>query len=80
MQPGDSLVLFSDGVFEVLEKNDRELLGESGLQERVSDIGPMEPALLLGEVLQDLAEYQGRSQFDDDVSLLVAQYRGPAPA
>ena len=81
LEPGDELVLFTDGLFEVLEDGRDELLGETGLLDRVRQIGPMEPSLLLGEVLQELGEFQGRTQFDDDVSLVVAQYLGrPPPA
>ena len=80
LRPGDALVFFTDGLFEVLEDGRGELLGESGLRDRVRSIGPMEPALLVGELLQELSDYQGRTKFDDDVSLLVAQYKGPAPS
>ncbi len=72
LQPGDSVVLFTDGLFEVLKDGKGEILGE----ERIAGLGQLTPQLLIGEVLQDLAEYQGSSEFEDDVTLLVARYLG----
>jgi sigma-B regulation protein RsbU (phosphoserine phosphatase) len=76
MRPGDSLVLFTDGLFELLEDGKGEVLGESGLRERIEGLGSLSPQLLIGEVLQELAHFQGRSDFDDDVTMLVARYGG----
>ncbi len=79
LQPGDSVVFFTDGLFELLKDGAGEMLGEEGLQERIAGLGQLSPQLLIGEVLQDLAEYQGRSEFEDDVTLLVARYLGRDP-
>jgi serine phosphatase RsbU (regulator of sigma subunit) len=76
LQPGDSVVFFTDGLFEVLKDGEGEILGEEGLQARIAGLGQLTPQLLIGEVLQDLAEYQGSSEFEDDVTLLVARYLG----
>ena len=78
LQPGDSVVLFTDGLFEVLRGGDGDVLGEEGLRERMQGLGTMTPQFLIGEVLQDLADYQGSSEFEDDVSILVARWLGPA--
>ncbi|MDA1193777.1 MAG: PP2C family protein-serine/threonine phosphatase [Planctomycetota bacterium] len=80
LESGDSLVLFSDGLFEVLKDGAGEVLGEDGLYRRLKGLGGIAPSLLIGEVLQDLAEYQGSSSFEDDVSILVARYEGEANA
>ncbi len=76
LQPGDSVVLFSDGLFELLKDGEGDVLGEDGLRDRIAGLGELPPPLLIGEVLQDLAQYQGSSGFDDDVSILVARYLG----
>jgi len=76
LQPGDSVVMFTDGLFELLENGEGEVLGEDGLRERVAGLRELSPQLLIGETLQDLAEYQGSSEFDDDVTMLVARYLG----
>jgi hypothetical protein len=31
---------------------------------------------MVGEILQELSDFQGHSAFEDDVSLMVARYRG----
>ncbi len=77
LAPGDSLVLFTDGLFEILSGKDGRVLGEQGLHERIASLSGLTPALIAGEILQDLADFQGRSKFPDDVSLMVATYRGP---
>jgi sigma-B regulation protein RsbU (phosphoserine phosphatase) len=76
IQPGDSVVLFSDGVLEVLKDGRGAVLGEEGLRQRIAGLGSLSPQFLIGEVLQELSEYQGRSEFEDDVTLLVATYLG----
>lgn len=77
LAPGDSLVLFTDGLFEVLSGEDGTLLGEQGLRKRVESLGALAPALMAGEILHDLAAFQGRSTFEDDVTLMVARWNGP---
>ena len=80
LDPGDTLVLFTDGVFEIPSDQNGEILGEEGLHARLANFNGLAPQLLAGEVLQELADFQGRSTFEDDVSLMVATYRGrPAP-
>jgi len=72
--PGDSLVLFTDGLFEIPGAEDGEILGESGLKEVLGNLGGLPPPLVAGDILQDLAEFQGTSKFEDDVSLMVARF------
>jgi sigma-B regulation protein RsbU (phosphoserine phosphatase) len=74
LAPGDTLVLFTDGVFEVPGEADGELLGEAGLRNRIARLRGLAPSLLAGEVLQEVAEFQGDSVFEDDVSLMVARF------
>jgi sigma-B regulation protein RsbU (phosphoserine phosphatase) len=77
MEPGDELVLFTDGLFELLGGPGKDVLGEVGLRDRIASLGPLSPGLLAGEILQDLADFTGRSDFEDDVSLMVARYVAP---
>ena len=76
LRPGDSIVLFTDGLFEILSDEQGEMLGEGGLHDRIRSIGSLSPSLLIGEVLQDLAEYSGRSEFEDDMTLVAARFEG----
>lgn len=81
LRAGDSIVLFTDGLFELLEDGRGAVLGEAGLHERIRGLGALSPPFLIGEVLQELADFQGSSEFEDDVTMLVARYRGrPAAA
>lgn len=71
--PGDSLVLFTDGLFEIPGHVDGELLGEEGLAKVLGNLGGLPPPLVAGDILQDLADFQGDSKFEDDVSLMIAR-------
>jgi serine phosphatase RsbU (regulator of sigma subunit) len=73
-EPGDSLVLFTDGLFEIPGKSDGEILGEVGLRKVLENLGGLPPALVAGDILQDLSDFQGDSKFEDDVSLVVARF------
>ena len=76
LDPGDSVVLFTDGLFEIQDPKTGEILGEQGLHERIQNVQGLSPALMTGEILQDLADFQGQSTFNDDVSLMVLTYKG----
>ncbi len=83
LHPGDTLVLFTDGLFEILAGGDGTVLGEAGLRKRIEGLVGLAPTLMAGEILQELADFQGRSTFEDDVSLMVARFQRtsvPAPA
>jgi sigma-B regulation protein RsbU (phosphoserine phosphatase) len=75
LEPGDSLVLFTDGLFEILGGKDGDLLDESELHARIKDVRGLSPFLMAGEILQEMADFQGTSEFGDDVSVMVARYR-----
>jgi serine phosphatase RsbU (regulator of sigma subunit) len=77
LRPGDALVLFTDGLFEILSGGDGAVLGESGLRQRIAGVAGLAPTLMAGEILQELADFQGRSKFEDDVSLIVARFQKP---
>jgi sigma-B regulation protein RsbU (phosphoserine phosphatase) len=77
LRPGDTIVLFTDGLFEILEDGKGEVLEESGLHRRIESVGTVAPGLLIGEVLQGIAEFQGHSQFEDDVTMVAARWNGP---
>jgi sigma-B regulation protein RsbU (phosphoserine phosphatase) len=77
LEPGDTLVLFTDGLFEILGGEGQELLGEKELHKRIAGVRGLAPSLMVGEILQELSDFQGHSEFEDDLSLMVARYRGP---
>ena len=77
LKPGDTLVLFTDGLFEILSGGEGNVLGESGLRQRIAGVAGLAPTLMAGEILQELADFQGHSKFADDVSLMVARFQRP---
>ncbi|MFV1958065.1 MAG: PP2C family protein-serine/threonine phosphatase, partial [Planctomycetota bacterium] len=79
LEPGDSVVLFTDGLFEILGDRDGTVLGEEGLHERIASLKGLGPTLMVGEILDELADFQGRSTFRDDVTLMVATWKGSKP-
>jgi len=79
LEPGDTLVMFTDGLFEILEDGAGEVLGEDGLHQRVSELRHLPLRLMVGETLQEIAKFQGHSSFEDDVTLVAARWNGPAP-
>ena len=72
--PGDSLVLFTDGLFEIPGEHDGEILGEAGLERVLANLGGLPPSLVAGDILKELADFQGDSKFEDDVSLMIARF------
>lgn len=76
LSPGDRLFLHSDGFTEA-ESLSGELLGEDGLARIVGSI-PDTTALDFTEtMLWLLSEHTGHTEFQDDVSGVVLEYRGP---
>lgn len=70
MQPGDSLVLYTDGVTESLAADEREF-GEEGLRQVIRAAGPC-PAQALAEAInRAVQEFVGNSPQHDDYTLLV---------
>ena len=77
--PGDSLVLFTDGIFEVLPKGEGAMLGEDGLLASLSRPTTRSAAGLASEILRVATEFGRDGPFQDDVSLMVARF-GPVPS
>ena len=71
--PGDSLLLFTDGIFEV-EDSQGELFGVPGMLRVIGD-NLLRPTPEILETLKRAAlEHSARRQFDDDVSLLAIDF------
>ncbi|HYO16007.1 MAG TPA: PP2C family protein-serine/threonine phosphatase [Thermoanaerobaculia bacterium] len=77
LAPGDLLVLSTDGVSETLDPHGREY--GSGRLERIVAKGVEKgnpPREILDAVLADLADFRGRAEPEDDVTLVVVRVRG----
>jgi len=71
LEPGDSLVLYTDGVTEALSNRGEEF-GESRLMDLVAAHAHSDPEALLGTILDAVQEFSGREQ-EDDITLVVAR-------
>jgi serine phosphatase RsbU (regulator of sigma subunit) len=78
LRPGDTLVLFTDGLFEVAPRGGGgERLGESKLSEEIRRLAHRGPAEIAEEVLRRVTAFGREGPFEDDVSLVVVRYAGP---
>jgi serine phosphatase RsbU (regulator of sigma subunit) len=73
-RPGDALVLFTDGLFEV-PRDDGLPLPEPALQERLAGLPARTPEAVAEAALRGLGSSRRPTRFEDDVSLLVAAFR-----
>lgn len=75
LRPGDTLILYSDGVSDAADLND-EAFGEERLLACLSSARGMEPEKLIERVLGEVRTFAAdRPQFDD-ITLLVVRYAG----
>jgi len=71
LEPGDALVVYSDGLFEEFRtagELDRERFGEDRVMESIARHGP-DPAA----IHRDLVDWCGHEQLKDDLTILVVQ-------
>ncbi len=77
---GDTLVLFTDGLFEVLARAGDVMWGEAGLLSNLGRLAKSPPTAVAAEILRTVIEYGRVGPFKDDVSLMVARFGPPASA
>jgi sigma-B regulation protein RsbU (phosphoserine phosphatase) len=77
--PGDTVVLFTDGLFEVAARDGDGFLGESGLRSCVAGLKATSPHLAATEILRRVSEFGRIGAAEDDVSLMVARLDRVAP-
>ena len=75
LRPGDTLVLYSDGVTEAMDP-DHEMFGVSRLRELL--VGKHEAPLeiLKNSILESVQAFSRGASQADDITLLIARYRG----
>jgi serine phosphatase RsbU (regulator of sigma subunit) len=76
LDPGDSLVLYTDGFIEAKDASG-EIFGEDRLAQAILQLAPLGPAVL-GEELIETVESFAAGKLDDDLTLLVVQFEGAA--
>ena len=81
LDPGDTVVLYTDALIEAASPDGKQL-GEHGLLELVSNLGDGERASLAASMRQRVIEFAGGGPFDDDATLVVLNHNAgdpPAP-
>ena len=74
LAPGDTFVLFSDGVSEATNPND-DFFGEDRLLANLDALDPSAPADIVRNTLQAVREFAGAAPQSDDITILAARYR-----
>ena len=69
LEPGDLLVLYTDGITEARDRHDR-MFGAERLRELVAS-GPDSPRALCDSIVAEVTAHQGRPIGDDDQTLIV---------
>jgi len=77
LEPGDTLVLFTDGVTEAQDL-DKQLFGFERLRDAVVGGSRKSVAELQQSILDAVAEFSQGAEAADDVTLLTVRYRRPA--
>jgi sigma-B regulation protein RsbU (phosphoserine phosphatase) len=72
LQPGDTLVLFTDGVVEC-EGADRALFGDERLARAVAASRGAPPAQVLAQLVREVDRFRGNTPVSDDLSVLVVR-------
>ncbi len=75
LQPGDSLVLFSDGLTEATDP-DGELLGDEGVYSLLPTLRGFAPDLMQEAILSRVREFVRGAFQVDDLTLLILRYLG----
>ena len=76
LTPGDTFVLFSDGVSEAMN-NDDGFYGEERLLEVLASSGDEAPAEIARRVLADVRAFAAGAKQSDDITVVAARYTPP---
>jgi len=79
IEPGDTVVVFSDGLIE-RRNSDGKIYGGRRLDRFLRGLPAASPEDLCDAVLADTRHYAQTDEIDDDVSLVVVKYCGAQPA
>lgn len=75
LRPGDSLVLYTDGVTEARDE-DRIFYTQPRLKEFLSDLETHGAGEIVEAIFSDVASFSGRTQQLDDITVVAVQYLG----
>jgi serine phosphatase RsbU (regulator of sigma subunit) len=75
LEPGDSLLLFSDGAFEIHDARD-ELLNVDGFIRILKSLDYPEVLISAGGLTEALLKFSNDIRLEDDVTLMEVRYLG----
>ncbi len=76
LQPGDSAVIYTDGLYEV-ERDDGEEFSEERLLSAAQRLSPMSLADLFPALTNEACLFAGHGELDDDVCMVGLHYKHP---
>jgi sigma-B regulation protein RsbU (phosphoserine phosphatase) len=74
LEPGDMLVLFSDGVSEAMNREE-DFYGEERLLAALANASDATPAEAVTRVLADVRAFTDGAKQSDDITILAVRYR-----
>jgi phosphoserine phosphatase RsbU/P len=77
LRPGDSMILFTDGVIEARGHADRELFGDDRLRDVIASLGDESATGIADAIQQAVLSFSGAAISDDSVAL-VLKIPGPS--
>ncbi len=78
LAPGETLVLYTDGVTEAMDAGGG-FFSEEALRQAVAACPDRAPEALVGRVVAEVKAFAGAAPQSDDVTVLVLRYRGAGP-
>jgi sigma-B regulation protein RsbU (phosphoserine phosphatase) len=78
LKPGDSLLLFSDGAFEI-HNAENELLGVDGLAGILKSLDYPQAPLNMGALAEELLKFSNDIRLQDDIAIIEIRYLGQPP-
>jgi sigma-B regulation protein RsbU (phosphoserine phosphatase) len=74
LEPGDTFVLFSDGVSEAMNQEEA-FYGEERLLETLAELPGAAPEALVAHLMADVRRFADGAKQSDDITVLAARYR-----
>lgn len=75
LAPGESLLLYSDGVTEAMNERD-ELYSEERLLEFLGEIGSKSPEKTVEAVMENVLTFAGKAPQADDITMMMVRFSG----
>jgi serine phosphatase RsbU (regulator of sigma subunit) len=75
LQLGDSLLLFSDGAFEI-HNSENELLGVDGLARILQSLDYPQTPLNMGALAEELLKFSNEIRLQDDIAIIEVRFLG----